>query len=311
MSLKYATLDDGSLEIEGVGIPFGGPLNGKDLHGQFFSKNTDFHWHLIPDGMRPLLYQHGLDDTLKTAVIGRWAVKRIDEAGVWVRAQLDKRSDYVEEIKQLLDEGALGLSSATMGHLVKVATKSGEILDWPVVELSLTPNPANPDAYVVKADVEAPVEYVAAKLAVLDPEPEPEPVPAAKAEISIELDAETEDEDGPADHAKAGAHVIACLAELIADEATEPEQVSLLLSASRLVNRWLALELGEIASGEEAAEEAESPTPMPIEQPDPVPAASLAVIAGTASEPDPTDDGTIAAFRASIVEAVRASLPRR
>lgn len=278
MNLKYAVADDGSLEIEGVGIPFGGPLNGKDLHGQFFSKNTDFVWDLVPDGQRPLMYQHGLDETLRTAVIGRWAVKRIDDSGVWISAQLDKRSEYVEEIKELIDAGVLGLSSATMGHLVKVATKSGEILRWPVVELSLTPNPANPDAYVVKTAEQEAAEYVAAKLAVLEPE--------TTKEVSVEIELEPEDDDGPAAHAKEGAHVVACLAELIAHEAQEPAQVALLLSASRAVNRWLALELGEIASGEEAAEDMTEPEA----QPDPLPAASLA-IAGTATEPDPDDEG--------------------
>jgi len=171
MSLKFTTLDDGSLQVEGVGIPFGGPVNGKDLHGQFFSTKTDFAWDLIPDGQRPLLYQHGLDSTMKTNVIGRWSVKKVDDAGVWVRAQLDARNEYIDEIKELLDSEALGLSSATMGHLVKVSAKTGEILRWPVVELSLTPNPANPSAYVVKSTSEvAPVEYVAAKLAILNPE---------------------------------------------------------------------------------------------------------------------------------------------
>jgi starvation-inducible DNA-binding protein len=168
MSLKFTTLDDGSLQVEGVGIPFGGPVNGKDLHGQFFSTKTDFAWDLIPDGQRPLLYQHGLDSTMKTNVIGRWSVKKVDDAGVWIRAQLDARNEYIDEIKELLDSEALGLSSATMGHLVKVSAKTGEILRWPVVELSLTPNPANPSAYVVKTVGEvAPVEYVEEKLAVL------------------------------------------------------------------------------------------------------------------------------------------------
>jgi starvation-inducible DNA-binding protein len=171
MSLKYLALEDGSLQIEGVGIPFGGPVRGKDLHGQYFSTKTDFAWDLIPDGQRPLLYQHGLDNTLKTAVIGRWAVKRVDDRGVWVQAQLNAHAEYIDEIKDLLDADSLGLSSATMGHLVKVSAKTGEILRWPVVELSLTPNPANPAAYVVKSAAEvAPVEYVAAKLAILNPE---------------------------------------------------------------------------------------------------------------------------------------------
>jgi hypothetical protein len=164
--LKFSQRKDGTLEVRGLGIPFGGPINGKDLHGQFFSAKTDFAWDLIPDGSRPLLYQHGLDETVKTEVVGRWGVEKVDAKGVWVRAQLSARSSYLSEIKELLTEDALGLSSATMGHLVKVNQKNGEILNWPVVELSLTPNPANPTAYVVKS-MATPARHAAKLLRVL------------------------------------------------------------------------------------------------------------------------------------------------
>ena len=153
--LKIAATADGGLVIEGYGVPFGGPIKGKDLHGQYFSKNTDFALDLIPDGQRPLLFQHGLDSAVDTAVIGRWGVKKIDDGGVWVRAQLDARSEYINEIKELVDNDALGFSSGTMGHLVKVSGKTGEILKWALVELSLTPNPANPNAYIVRANKSA------------------------------------------------------------------------------------------------------------------------------------------------------------
>jgi len=153
--LKIAATADGGLVIEGYGVPFGGPIKGKDLHGQYFSKNTDFALDLIPDGQRPLLFQHGLDSAVDTAVIGRWGVKKIDDGGVWVRAQLDARSEYINEIKELVSQDALGFSSGTMGHLVKVSGKTGEILKWALVELSLTPNPANPNAYIVRANKSA------------------------------------------------------------------------------------------------------------------------------------------------------------
>jgi hypothetical protein len=153
--LKISATADGGLIIEGYGVPFGGPIKGKDLHGQYFSKKTDFALDLIPDGQRPLLFQHGLDSAVDTAVIGRWGVKKIDDGGVWVRAQLDARSEYINEIKELVDNDALGFSSGTMGHLVKVSSKTGEILKWALVELSLTPNPANPNAYIVRANKSA------------------------------------------------------------------------------------------------------------------------------------------------------------
>jgi len=331
--LKFTTLDDGSLEIEGVGIPFGGPIDGKDLHGQFFSAKTDFAWDLITDGQRPLLYQHGLDSTLKTNVIGRWSVKKIDEAGVWVRAQLDARSAYLNEIKDLLGADALGLSSATMGHLVKVAAKTGEILRWPVVELSLTPNPANPAAYVVKTaeEIEAP-EYVSAKLAILgEPEPDevpapeseptPEEVPAAKdTTVVVAADAEmgaSEDEDYDNDDwetwgdvAKHAASTLIEVLELtdvvVGDEtmkAALDAVVTPLLAFITACEQYATAGTPLPSSVEDAelAEQAEyAPTPATDPAvPEVQPAASLAIIAGTDAE-------SVKADLARLKEQIRA-----
>lgn len=303
MSLKYLKLDDGSLQIEGVGIPFGGPVAGKDLHGQYFSTKTDFAWDLIPDGQRPLLYQHGLDASLKTAVIGRWSVKKVDDKGVWVQAQLNARAEYIDEIKDLLDSNALGLSSATMGHLVKVSAKTGEILRWPVVELSLTPNPANPAAYVVKTaeEIEAPA-YVSAKLAVLgEPEPDevpaPEPTPApdefpAVKETTIIVATEGEDESEDEDYdnddwenwGDVAKHAASCLIEVL--EMTETvvgdDQMKAALDAvvAPLMAYIAACEQYAVAgtplpASVEMAEMAEEEESAPLDLAEPAPTASL------------------------------------
>jgi hypothetical protein len=136
--------------IEGPGIPFGGPLGGKDLDGEYFTKSTDLclDWF---DGSRPLLYHHGLDGAIQTDVIGRVKSYEVRDDGMWVQAQLDKASRYRQAVTQLIDEEALGFSSGTMSHLVTVDTKTGEIKRWPWVEESLTPTPSNPDAAVTYA----------------------------------------------------------------------------------------------------------------------------------------------------------------
>ena len=141
--------------IEGMLAPFGGPIAGKDLDGEFFSSETDFSLEWFGDWQRPLLFGHGFDPTLKTSVVGRIKVEPT-EKGVWMQAQLDKKHAYYEQIAALLGEG-LGLSSGAVDHLTDIDTKSGHIKRWPLIEGSLTPTPANPDAtakYAMKsADV--------------------------------------------------------------------------------------------------------------------------------------------------------------
>jgi hypothetical protein len=136
--------------IEGLAIPFGA-ADRRDLDGEFFSKSTDFclDWFDV----RPVLFDHALDDSLKTAVVGRVTEHEMTDDGVWVRAKLQARRDYQRAIAKLVDEGALSFSSGAMPHLVQKDTKSGEIKRWPWIELSLTPTPANPQAavYAVKA----------------------------------------------------------------------------------------------------------------------------------------------------------------
>lgn len=131
--------DDGW--IEGPGMPFGGPFNGKDVDGEFFSTKTNFAFDWFPE--RPLLYHHGLDKDAGISVVGRvksWESKT--DLGIWTKAQLETSNEYFEAIKELVRQGKLYFSSGTMRHLVKV-NKSGEIERWPWVELSLTPAPAN------------------------------------------------------------------------------------------------------------------------------------------------------------------------
>ena len=45
-AIKLLDLEKGL--IEGLAIPFGGPFDGKDFDGEFFSKDTDFR----PRGLR-------------------------------------------------------------------------------------------------------------------------------------------------------------------------------------------------------------------------------------------------------------------
>lgn len=149
-SIKF--IGDSSDTIEGLAIPFSGPLTGgKDFDGEYFSKSTDLCLEWFSE--RPILYDHGTNGETKTSVIGRQTEATVTDDGVWVKAELDKNSRYRQRVDQLIAKDALAFSSGAMPHLVKVG-KSGHIERWPWVELSATPTAANTLAsfsYAVKS----------------------------------------------------------------------------------------------------------------------------------------------------------------
>jgi phage head maturation protease len=113
-----------------------------DLVGDFFTPDTDFGSHKST----PVLYQHGLDRTIKRRRLGT-ADLRTDDVGVWVEAQLALRDDYEREIYEMAQAGKLGWSSGTAAHLVERETsgKAQRLLAWPLgLDASLTPTPAEP-----------------------------------------------------------------------------------------------------------------------------------------------------------------------
>ena len=57
--------------IEGLAIPFGGPIAGKDFDGESFSAETDLCLPWFGETGRPILYGHGLNPATKTEVVGR------------------------------------------------------------------------------------------------------------------------------------------------------------------------------------------------------------------------------------------------
>jgi hypothetical protein len=103
----------------------------------------------------------------------------VDDKGRWLQAQLDKSHQYWAEIKELVDAGALRMSSGAVDHLVEVAAKSGAIKQWPWVEWSLVPNPANPDAVVYQVKSAEAVQHLVA-IGLTPPEPLAAITPAVK-----------------------------------------------------------------------------------------------------------------------------------
>jgi hypothetical protein len=151
-AIKFAAGAPNVLDI--LAIPFGGPFNGKDTDGEYFSAKTDLCADWFPTE-RPLLYHHGLDGATGVTAIGRVdsATARKEVDGWWVQAQLDESNAYFDSIAKLIAEGKLYASSGAMPHLVRRG-KGGELTRWPWVELSLTPSPANLFATVSTVEVE-------------------------------------------------------------------------------------------------------------------------------------------------------------
>lgn len=135
-----------------------------DLAGDYFTKSTDFY--IEPGDSRFVLYDHGFDDSLQRAKIGKGVLKKIDEVGLWIEAQLGIREayekavdakrkkkliDYAKGIYKLAEDGKLGWSSGAAGHLaIRDEGKSANWLsEWGIAEFSLTPRPCEPKNMVL------------------------------------------------------------------------------------------------------------------------------------------------------------------
>jgi hypothetical protein len=136
--IKATLLDDNHFRL--LAIPFGGPVKGKDLDGEFFSKRTD----IKPDWFaeRPVLWHHGQDSVMGDSVIGKAVDLTLDEDGWWVDVWVKHGDRRAELVRRLAEKTPLYGSSGTIAYLKKAAP-SGEILVWPYVEQTLTTSPQN------------------------------------------------------------------------------------------------------------------------------------------------------------------------
>ena len=117
----------------------------RDLTGEYFTQETR-ELDAIFTAMKrlPLLYHHGADGKMETAVVGPVDVMQRDEAGLWYEAQIALAGEYRQALEGLVEQGLLGTSSGTLPAARRVERRSGRITRWPIAELSLTPTPAEP-----------------------------------------------------------------------------------------------------------------------------------------------------------------------
>ena len=121
--------------LKGRGVVYGG----EDLTGDRFSKDTDFGGSRPFVGM-PVYYDHALGGI--KSQIGVVKVWTPSDEGIDVQIELDRRHKYAADVMKLAEQGALGLSTGALPHLVERV--DGEIKRWVVGEISLSPTPAEP-----------------------------------------------------------------------------------------------------------------------------------------------------------------------
>jgi len=167
-----------------LGVPFGGPIDGRDLDGEAFTPETDI-WLKVGDKVN-LTYYHGFDpDTIGKkqkipALIGRATYVGADERGHWFEPVLDSEEPLAQRLMKA-DITELRASSGAINHLVR-KDAGGLISVWPAGELALFDInewrlPAN-DFAVIEAKTE--------KIAEAIPEAEESAVDAV--EESVEAD---------------------------------------------------------------------------------------------------------------------------
>lgn len=144
-NLKSLSQTENELRVGNYIILFGG----KDLSGEFFTKNTEIKSAYTDLGLLYVDFEHGFDvddtgnDENNVLGVVDWKTAKIDEKGVFVERILNRQSQYIKYISDLIDAGVVGTSSqAVSGKIVKKS--SGEIVEWPLMRDSITFTPMEP-----------------------------------------------------------------------------------------------------------------------------------------------------------------------
>lgn len=160
--IKATILDDDHFRL--LAIPFGGPIGGRDLDGQFFSARTNVHPGLVP--ARLVDWHHGKDPLMGRTVLGKAILDdEPDDEGWWVDVWLNHGEKRVNLVKRLAEKAPIFGSSEALW--VK-ASPSGEILDWPYWRQTLSTSPQNTHSVVRPAMKATLDDFDAAGIAVDD-----------------------------------------------------------------------------------------------------------------------------------------------
>lgn len=136
VAIKANDGDEWALDV--LGVPYGGPNNGRDSDGEYFSTQTKLYLDRYPTV--PAVYYHGYDENGLPAsepqIIGKTTGHEVRADGVWFRVVLDQANDYARRVWEAAKQGIARASSGSIAHLRRVAP-DGHITHWPVAELSI------------------------------------------------------------------------------------------------------------------------------------------------------------------------------
>ena len=149
-----------------LGVPYGGPVQGRDLDGEAFTSETDI-WLKTGDQVN-VTYYHGFDPEEMgekqkiPALIGKATYVGADERGHWFEPILDAEEPLAQRLMKASVD-SLRASSGAVSHLVRKGA-GGLISVWPVGELALFDTnewrrPAN-DFAVIEAKAEVIAEAI-------------------------------------------------------------------------------------------------------------------------------------------------------
>ena len=144
-NLKTLRKTDDELVVGNYMVLFGGV----DLDGEHFTKETQFESEYTRTGTLYVDWSHGMDwdddSPQRDDILGvvDWKTARKDDRGLWVERILSRRTEYMQFIESLIDEGLVGTSSEAVRGKVR-KTADGEIQIWPLKRDALTVTPAEP-----------------------------------------------------------------------------------------------------------------------------------------------------------------------
>lgn len=121
--------------IQILGLPYGGPNDGKDNDGQWFSAQTDFMDGVIEHPA--LMFLHGTTNNFTPETVGTIIKRWYDRSGGWFEAELDPNSSYFDQIVSAHKSNNLRASSGVVPASFDYDKSTGHINTWLVGEVSL------------------------------------------------------------------------------------------------------------------------------------------------------------------------------
>lgn len=147
-----------------------------DLHGEYFTKSTNFWINEHPPIGKPIMLDHAFDPKFKSVPVGIIDFIKEDEIGLWIEGKLKERSDYEDMLRGWKDRKYISLSDSDIGktaHGIEKAVKTffstgkaqwssgalpqsvevaedGHITSWALIEGTGVYTPAEPDGTEIK-----------------------------------------------------------------------------------------------------------------------------------------------------------------